>query len=492
MRLPEAWEPVGLVRPELVRQTALIGGEWVSSDRKLTVTDPATGACLGSVPDLGSEATLQAVAAASATFPAWRQHSAPERAAILHRWHDLIQAHTEDLARIMTSEQGKPLGEARGEVAYAASFIKWFAEEARRTYGDVIPGHARDKRLVVMREPVGVVAAITPWNFPLAMITRKVGPALAAGCTVIVKPSDLTPFSALALAFLAREAGLPDGVLNVVTGTAAPIGDVLVSHPDIAKISFTGSTGVGTMLATRAMASVKRVSLELGGNAPFIVFDDADLGEALNGAVASKFRNAGQTCVCANRFFVQAGIYDRFVDGLAERIDAIRVGAGLIEGVDLGPLINEAAIAKSSGHVADALHKGGTLVTGGRAIDGAGHFFKPTLIRDVTPDALLCREETFGPVAGIVRFDTEAQAITMANDTTAGLAAYLFTRDLSRSHRVTEALQCGMIGLNTGLISSEVAPFGGVKQSGFGREGSRYGMDEYLNLKLVCTSVAPI
>jgi len=399
-------------------------------------------------------------------------------------------AHQQDLARIMTVEQGKPLAEARGEVAYAASFLLWFAEEARRAYGDVIPGHGADKRLVVTREPVGVVVAITPWNFPLAMITRKAGPALAAGCTMIVKPSELTPFSALALAALGEEAGIPAGGLSIPPGPAQDPGDVLVSHPTIAKLSFTGSTAVGKMLAARCMATVKRVSLELGGNAPFLVFDDADVEAAVDGAIASKFRNAGQTCVCANRFLVQAGIYDAFVSRLTSRVQALRVGPGLADGTEVGPLINAAAVDKVASHVADALSHGGVLLAGGQRVDGAGHFFAPTLIADVPPSARLCNEETFGPLAGIVRFETEAEAIALANDTRAGLAAYLYTRDLSRSHRVSEALQYGMIGLNTGLISTEVAPFGGVKESGFGREGSRYGMDEYLNMKLVCTAVS--
>ncbi|ODT90844.1 MAG: succinate-semialdehyde dehydrogenase (NADP(+)), partial [Sphingobium sp. SCN 64-10] len=373
----------------------------------------------------------------------------------------------------------------------AASFLTWFAEEARRIYGDVIPGHGTDKRLMVTRQPIGVVAAITPWNFPLAMITRKAGPALAAGCTMIVKPSELTPFSALAIALLGEEAGIPAGVLNVVIGAPREIGDVLVSHPVVAKLSFTGSTGVGKMLAARCMETVKRVSLELGGNAPFLVFDDADLDAAVDGAIASKFRNAGQTCVCANRFLVQAGIYDRFVAALKQRVEALRVGNGFDDGVDTGPLINAAAIEKVRSHVADAIAQGGRLLVGGAAPEGAGYFFQPTLISDVPASARICAEETFGPLAGIVRFETEAEAIFLANDTRAGLAAYLYTRDLSRSHRVSEALEYGMVGLNTGLISTEVAPFGGVKESGFGREGSRYGMDEYLNMKLVCTAISP-
>jgi succinate-semialdehyde dehydrogenase/glutarate-semialdehyde dehydrogenase len=487
----EMADPMTLERPDLLRREAYIDGIWIGGEKILAVENPATGAFIGTVPDLGASHAEWAVMSAQAAMSGWRARTAGERGAILRRWSELMLAHGDDLARIMTVEQGKPLAEARGEVVYAAAFLSWFAEEARRTYGDVIPGHGADKRLMVTREPIGVVAAITPWNFPLAMITRKAGPALAAGCTMIVKPSELTPFSALALAMLGEEAGIPPGVLSILTGSPREIGDVLVSHPAIAKLSFTGSTQTGKLLAARCMETVKRVSLELGGNAPFLVFDDADLDAAIDGALASKFRNAGQTCVCANRFLVQAGIHDRFVARLAERVKALRVGHGLDDGTEIGPLINAAAIDKVTGHVADALARGGTLLAGGQAIAGPGYFFQPTLIADVPASARLCAEETFGPLAGIVRFDTEAQAIALANDTRAGLAAYLFTRDLSRSHRVSEALQYGMVGLNTGLISTEVAPFGGVKESGFGREGSRYGIDEYLNMKLVCTAVSP-
>nr|WP_306552737.1 NAD-dependent succinate-semialdehyde dehydrogenase [Sphingobium sp. IP1] len=481
---------IRLDRPDLLRTSAFIGGHWRDAQSRIEVTDPATGRLLGHVPDMGELETQEAVAAAQEALGHWRARTSADRGVILRRWGEAMLTHREDLARIMTSEQGKPLAEARGEVDYAASFLFWFAEEGRRAYGDIIPGHGADKRIMVTREPIGIVAAVTPWNFPLAMITRKAGPALAAGCTMIVKPSELTPFSALALALLAQEAGVPAGVLNIVTGTAAPIGDILVSHPAIAKLSFTGSTSVGKMLAGRAMQTVKRVSLELGGNAPFIVFDDADLDAAVEGAMASKFRNAGQTCVCANRFLVQAGIYDAFVERLAARVKALRMGGGLDEGIDIGPLINDAAVEKVSQHVVDALENGGRLIAGGKRIAGDGNFFEPTLICDVPSSARFCAEETFGPLAGIIGFDTEAQAIAMANDTRAGLAAYLFTRDLSRSYRVSEALQYGMVGLNTGLISTEVAPFGGVKESGFGREGSRYGIDEYLNMKLVCTAVS--
>ncbi|WP_202946101.1 NAD-dependent succinate-semialdehyde dehydrogenase [Novosphingobium pentaromativorans] len=478
-----------LTRADLRREKNYIDGRWVDSDDRIMVRNPATGRILGSIPDAGADEAELAVAAAARAFPQWSALSAAERAGKLLRWHDLILDHREDLARLITAEQGKPIGEALWEVGYAASFIRWFAEEARRVYGDIIPGHARDMRIAVTREPVGVTAAITPWNFPLAMISRKAGPALAVGCTMVVKPSELTPFSALALALLAGEAGIPNGVLNIVAGEAQPIGKVLVTHPEIAKLSFTGSTGVGKMLASVAMQSVKRLSLELGGNAPFIVFDDADLEAALDGVMASKFRNAGQTCVCANRFYVQSGIYDVFVDRLAKRIAGLQVGNGMIDGVNVGPLINDAAVTKVQSHVDDASSRGARVLLGGHAIDGAGHFFQPTLVRDLPPDARLCREETFGPLAGIVSFDTEGQAIAMANEGNAGLAAYFYTRDLSRSHRVAEALQYGMVGLNTGQISTEVAPFGGIKQSGFGREGSRYGIDEYLNMKLVCTAI---
>jgi succinate-semialdehyde dehydrogenase/glutarate-semialdehyde dehydrogenase len=481
---------LALARPDLLRQVAFVDGAWIDGAASLPVFNPATGRPIGTVPDLGTHETKAAIAAAYAALPAWRARAAGDRAAILRRWNDLILANAEDLARLMSLEQGKPLAEARGEVAYAASFVSWFAEEARRAYGDVLPGHAADKRLTVTREPVGVVAAITPWNFPLAMITRKAGPALAVGCTVVLKPSELTPFSALALAVLAEEAGVPAGVLNVVTGQPAAIGAALVEDVRVRKLSFTGSTAVGKMLAARCMATVKRVSLELGGNAPLIVFDDADLDIAVEGALISKFRNAGQTCVCANRILVQAGIYSEFVDRFAARVATLKMGDALEGEVQMGPLIDRRAIAKVERHVEDAQANGARLLLGGAAVAGEGNFYPPTILADVAPDALLCREETFGPVAGIVRFETEAEAIAMANDTAAGLAAYVFTRDLSRSHRVAEALEYGMVGMNTGLISSEIAPFGGIKESGFGREGSRYGIDEYLNMKLVCTAVA--
>jgi succinate-semialdehyde dehydrogenase/glutarate-semialdehyde dehydrogenase len=394
-----------------------------------------------------------------------------------------------DLARLLTAEQGKPLAEAEGEIVYAAAFIEWFAEEARRAYGDVIPGHQADRRLLVLKQPVGVVAAITPWNFPAAMVTRKVAPALAAGCTVVLKPSELTPFTALALAVLADEAGVPAGVFNVVTGAPAPIGEVLTGSPDVAKFTFTGSTAVGKRLAAACMSTVKRVSLELGGNAPFIVFDDADLEAAAEGLLASKFRNTGQTCVCANRIYVQAGIHDAFAAALAARVSALRVGDGLAGPTDQGPLINAAALDKVERHVADALAGGARVLAGALRLPGEGSFYAPTVLTDVAPGALINREETFGPVAGLVRFTTEAEVLALANDTRAGLAAYVYTRDLSRSWRLSEGLEAGMVGLNTGLISTEVAPFGGVKESGLGREGSRYGLDEFLESKTVCLAV---
>jgi succinate-semialdehyde dehydrogenase / glutarate-semialdehyde dehydrogenase len=481
-------ERLALRRPELLREAAYIDGEWVTGSHSIDVTNPANGRALGTVPALGASETSRAVAAAHRAFATWRARGAGDRAAILKRWHALIIEHAEDLARLMTAEQGKPLTEARGEVTYAASFIEWFAEEARRIYGDVIPGHLPDKRLVVLKQPVGVVGAITPWNFPAAMITRKVGPALAVGCTVVLKPSELTPFSALALAFLAHEAGVPPGVFNVVTGEPKAIGDVLTTDPRVRKFTFTGSTRVGKMLAARCMDSVKRVSLELGGNAPFIVFDDADLDAAVEGAVASKFRNTGQTCVCANRLLVQAGVFDEFAKRLTKRVTWFVVGDGLEGVTHQGPLINEAAIEKVERHVQDAVRLGAQVLTGGRR---KGHaFYEPTVLANATSNMQLFNEETFGPVAGLVRFETEAEAIAFANNTDAGLAAYLYTRDVSRSWRVTEALDYGMVGHNTGLISTPVAPFGGMKESGIGREGSHYGVNDYLDMKFVCTEIA--
>ena len=477
-----------LANPDLLRDAAFVDGSWLAGAASLDVTNPADGTLVGTVPNLGAAETLLAVAAAERAQKEWAKQTGKARGAVLRRWAELVLANTEDLARLMTAEQGKPLAEARGEVAYAASFLEWFAEEARRVTGEVLTPHAADKRLLVRKEPVGVVAAVTPWNFPLAMITRKAGPALAAGCAMVIKPSELTPLSALALARLAEQAGVPAGVLNVVTGDAAPIGAVLTGDKRVRKFTFTGSTGVGKKLAADCMATVKRVSLELGGNAPFIVFDDANLEAAVDGAMASKFRNAGQTCVCANRLLVQSGIYDAFAARLTEKVAALKVGPGLAGPSDQGPLIDARAAAKAEAHVADAVAHGGRVLTGGKPLPeaGKGHFFAPTVLVDVAPDALLCREETFGPVAGLVRFETEEEAIALANDTDAGLASYVYTSNAARGWRVPEALHYGMVGLNTGLISTEVAPFGGVKQSGLGREGSSHGMDDYLELKLIC------
>ena len=475
---------LGLQRPDLFREAAYIGGRWVTGTASLEVTNPATGQVLGHIPDLGEAEALAAVAAAEGAYPAWRALTAKARGAILRKWFELMLAHQEDLARILTAEQGKPLAEAKGEIAYAASFLEWFAEEGRRAYGEITPPNLPDRRILTLREPVGVVSAITPWNFPSAMITRKIAPALAAGCAVVLKPSELTPYSAAALAVLGEEAGLPAGVFNIVTGRPQAIGEVFTTDPRIAKFTFTGSTPVGTMLAAKCMGTVKRVSLELGGNAPFIVFDDADIAAAVEGAMQSKFRNTGQTCVCANRFYVQRGIHDAFAKALAEKAKALGLGDGLAGPTDQGPLINAAAVDKVERHVADALAGGARLLSGGRRSQAGTQFYEPTVLADVKPDALLAREETFGPVAGLIAFDTEEEAVRLANDSRAGLAAYFYSRDLGRVFRVTEALQYGMVAANTGAISSEIAPFGGIKESGFGREGSRHGLDEYLNIKL--------
>ncbi|MCC7329586.1 MAG: NAD-dependent succinate-semialdehyde dehydrogenase [Gammaproteobacteria bacterium] len=471
--------------PQLLRQHCYVDGRWAgaASGATLEVRNPATGEAVGSVPAMGGADTRCAIGAAHAALPAWRARTAGERAAILKRLHALMLAHQDDLAVIMTTEQGKPLRESRGEIGYAASFVEWFAEEARRIYGDVIPGQQPDRRILVIRQPVGVVAAITPWNFPSAMIARKIAPALAAGCTVVVKPAIETPLSALALAELASRAGLPPGVLNVVTGPAAEIGAELTTNPLVRKLSFTGSTAVGKLLLAQCAATVKKVSMELGGNAPFIVLDDADLDAAVAGAMASKYRNAGQTCVCANRLLVQSGIYAEFTRRLAAAVATLRVGDGLADGVDQGPLIGMRAVAKVEEHIADALAGGARIVAGGRRHALGGTFFEPTILADVTPAMKVAREETFGPVAPLLRFGTEAEAIRIANDTDAGLAAYLYTRDLGRSFRVAEALEYGMVGLNTGLLSTAVAPFGGMKESGIGREGSKYGIGDYLEIK---------
>ncbi len=472
----------------LLREACLINGEWVRADGGATrpVRNPATGETLGVIPTMGAAETGRAIAAAAAAFPAWAARTAKERAAVLRRWFELILAHQEDLARLMTAEQGKPLAEARGEIAYAASFIEWFAEEAKRLYGDVIPGHQADKRILVLRQPVGVVAAITPWNFPSAMITRKAGPALAAGCTMVCKPATQTPFSALALAELAQRAGVPAGVFNVITGSAAEIGAQMTSNPAVRKVTFTGSTEIGKKLMAQCAGTVKKLSLELGGNAPFIVFDDADLDAAVQGAIASKYRNTGQTCVCANRLLVQSGVYEQFAGKLAAAVAALRVGDGLQGPTDQGPLIDANAVAKVEEHIADAVAKGAKVAMGGKRHPLGHTFFQPTILTDVTPAMMVAREETFGPVAPLFKFETEREAVAMANDTEFGLAAYLYTRDLARSWRVSEALEYGIVGLNTGIISTEVAPFGGVKESGTGREGSKYGILDYTEMKYVC------
>lgn len=475
---------IALKRSDLFRQQCYIDGKWVG-EPAIEVRNPATLGLIGKIPNLGKSETEAAVAAAEAALPEWKAEPASARARILKKWNDLMLAHQEDLARLMTAEQGKPLVEARAEIAYAGAFFEWFGEEARRVYGDTIPAPTSDRRIMVLKQPVGVVGAITPWNFPTAMITRKVAPGIAAGCTVVLKPSELTPYSALALMVLAEEAGLPPGVLNIVTGDAEPIGRVLTEDPRIAKFTFTGSTPVGKKLAAQCAGTVKRVSLELGGNAPFLVFDDADLEAAVAGAIISKFRNTGQTCVCANRIYVQDGVYDAFAARLAEKAADLIVGDGLARVTAQGPLINEKALQKVEAHVADAIGRGARVLTGAGRDAHGGTFYQPTVLRDVPPDALLTREETFGPVAGLVRFRDEAEALRLANNSRAGLAAYAFTRDLGRSWRVSEGLEYGMVGMNTGLISTEVSPFGGVKESGIGREGSKYGIDEYLDLKAV-------
>lgn len=470
---------------DLVRQQCHIDGQWIDADsrERLEVRDPASGQVVAHVPKLGGAETHAAIKAAQRALPAWRSKTAAERANILGRWHDLIMQHQADLARLMTIEQGKPLTDSMGEIAYAASFIQWFAEEGKRAYGEIIPSPFPDRRLLVLKQAVGVCAAITPWNFPAAMITRKAGPALAAGCTMIVKPASATPLSALALAELATRAGIPAGVFNVITGDSGPIGEALTSSPIVRKLSFTGSTEVGRRLMAQCAPTLKKLSLELGGNAPLLVFDDADIDAAVEGAVAAKYRNTGQTCICPNRFLVQSGIYDRFAAKLAEATAALKVGPGLEEGVEQGPLINQAAIDKVEELVSDAQSKGATALTGATSHALGGLWYQPTVLTEVTPDMDLTRQEIFGPVAALMRFETEAEAIELANDTEFGLASYLFSRDLARIWRVAEALEAGMIGINTGLISTEVAPFGGVKHSGLGREGSRHGLDEYLEMK---------
>ena len=470
--------------PSLLVERAYVNGAWIEADdgATLAVTNPADGSLIARVPALQAAETRRAIEAAEQRFESWREVPAAERARLLETWHRLILENQEDLALIMTAEQGKPLSESRGEIGYGATFVKWFAEEARRIYGDTIPAPTADRRILVIKQPVGVVAAITPWNFPNAMITRKCAPALAAGCTVLVKPSELTPLSALALAVLAERAGIPAGVFNVLTGLPAGVGGEMTGNPSVRKLSFTGSTRVGQLLMSQCASSIKRLSLELGGNAPFIVFDDADLDLAITGVMLSKFRNAGQTCVCANRILVQDGIYERFAERLAAAVAQLNVGDGLADGVTIGPLINAAAVDKVALHIGDALEKGATIAIGG-APQGEGLFVQPTVLLNATTDMLLASEETFGPVAPLFRFQDEAEALAIANATPYGLAAYYFTQDLRRAFRVGERLEFGMVGLNTGVVSMEVAPFGGMKQSGTGREGSKYGLDEFLEIK---------
>jgi succinate-semialdehyde dehydrogenase / glutarate-semialdehyde dehydrogenase len=472
----------------LFKEQAFIGGRWdnAASGKVKEVIDPATGKKIGTVPNCGTEETRRAIEAAEHALPDWRARTAKERAQVLRAWSDLMMANQEDLAVLMTIEEGKPLSESRGEIAYAAAFLEWFGEEAKRAYGDVIPGHGRDKRIVVLKQPIGVAAAITPWNFPAAMIARKVAPALAAGCTMVIKPSELTPYSALAMCALAERAGVPEGVVSVVTGDSKPIGAELTSNPIVRKLSFTGSTPVGKLLMQQCASTLKKLSLELGGNAPFIVFDDADLEIAVQGAVASKYRNAGQTCVCANRIYVQSGIYDRFAERLAEVASGMKIGNGLEEGTVVGPLIDERALKKVEAHVSDSLAKGASLLTGGKRLDGGGTFYVPTVLTGITSEMLPMREETFGPVAPLMKFDTDEQAIKLANATEFGLASYFYSKNIQRVWRVAEALEAGIVGINEGIISTEVAPFGGIKESGFGREGSKYGLEEYMEMKYLC------
>lgn len=472
----------------LLRDKAYINGAWAAADdgRTIPVTNPATGEVIVEVPRMGVAETRRAIAGADAAFRTWRRKTGKERAAILRRWADLIMENQEDLAVLMTSEQGKPLAEARGEVAYGASFVEWFGEEAKRIYGDTIPGHQPDKRIVVLKEPIGVCAGITPWNFPIAMITRKAAPALAVGCTMVVKPAKQTPLCALALAELGERAGLPPGVLSIVTGDASVIGGELTSNPTVRKLSFTGSTEIGKVLLAQCAGTVKKTSMELGGNAPFIVFDDADLDAAVEGAILCKYRNAGQTCVCANRVLVQDGIFDAFSEKLANAVSKLKVGPGLEPGVQIGPLIDMAAVEKVERHISEAVSSGARLVVGGHRHSLGGSFFEPTMLVDVTNKMVMSCEEIFGPVAGLQRFSTEDEAIRLSNDTEYGLAAYFYSRDLGRVWRVSEGLEYGIVGINTGIISTEVAPFGGIKESGIGREGSKYGVEDYLEIKYLC------
>lgn len=478
---------MNLKKPELFREHAYIEGQWVAADNgaTITVTNPSSNAVIGHVPQMGGAETRRAIEAADRALPAWRALSAKERASKLRRWYELVIENQDDLAQIMTLEQGKPLAEARGEIVFAASYIEWYAEEGKRIYGDVIPGSG-DKRLLVLKQPIGVCAAITPWNFPSAMITRKAGPALAAGCTMVIKPASQTPFSALALVDLAEQAGIPKGVLSVVTGSAAEIAEELTSNPVVRKISFTGSTEIGRTIMEKCAHDIKKISLELGGNAPFIVFEDADLDAAVQGALASKFRNAGQTCVCANRLYVHDKVYDEFVDKLASAVGALKTGDGFAEGTTLGPLIDEKAVAKVRQHIDDAIEKGAKVLQGGTAHQLGGNFFQPTILVNVPDNARVSKEETFGPLAPVFRFFDDAEVIRKANDTEFGLAAYFYASDLGRVFRVGEALEYGIVGVNTGIISSEAAPFGGIKASGVGREGSKYGIEDYLEIKYLC------
>jgi succinate-semialdehyde dehydrogenase/glutarate-semialdehyde dehydrogenase len=479
---------LGLKDPSLLRHQAYLAGAWSAADdgRTIDVLNPANGLVVGTVPAMGAAETRRAIEAAERAWPDWRARTAKERARILRAWHDLMMANQEDLARIMTAEQGKPLAEARGEIAYAASFLEWFAEEGKRVYGDVIPSHAPDRRIVVIKEPIGVTAAITPWNFPAAMITRKAGPALAAGCPMVVKPASATPLSALAMAELAGRAGVPAGVLSVITGSAGQIGGEMTANPIVRKLTFTGSTEIGKALMAQCAATVKKVSLELGGNAPFIVFDDADLDRAVVGAIASKFRNTGQTCVCANRLLVQDGVYDAFAAKLAEAVGRLKVADGFAEGATQGPLIDMRAVEKVEEHIADALAKGARVVRGGRRHALGGSFFEPTVLANVTARMKVAHEETFGPVAPLFRFASEDEAVALANATEFGLAAYFYSRDIGRVWRVAERLEYGIVGINEGIISTEVAPFGGMKESGIGREGSKYGIEGFLEVKYLC------
>ena len=486
--LQKAKPAVELKDQSLFRQQCYVDGVWVDADDKstLAVHNPATGEQVGTVPKMGVTETRRAIEAANVAWPAWRAKTAKERSIILRKWFDLMMANQEDLAKLMTVEQGKPIAESRGEIAYGASFIEWFAEEGKRIYGDTIPTHAPDKRIVVIKQPIGVCAAVTPWNFPNAMITRKAGPALAAGCTMVIKPASQTPYSALALCELAERAGIPKGVLSVVTGSASPIGKELTTNPLVRKFTFTGSTEIGKLLMQQCATTVKKVSLELGGNAPFIVFDDADLASAVEGAMASKFRNTGQTCVCANRILVQDGVYDKFARMLSDKVAAMKVGNGLEDGNLQGPLIDMKAVEKVEEHIADALEKGAKILTGGKRHEKGGQFFQPTVLAGVTTDMKVTHEETFGPVAPLYRFKTEEELLRLANNTEYGLAAYFYSRDIGRIWRIAEGLESGIVGINVGIISNEIAPFGGIKESGIGREGSKYGIEEFVEVKYLC------